>query len=260
MDVVGLLATALAAIGVIALVVAIALSPRTRAGSSDGPDAATDRASAAVRLAAWVGALWSAIAAVAAVYLALTTLLAPSVPITIPVETFWPTLPEGASYEGTTATLEQGGFTHAEVTLLGLSTGTRSAWALSQALWCLIPGAIAALVAIIASRLRRGVPFAPLLSRFATATAVIVALGGIVAQVSGDIAGTAAAAELLRWTGGQYPDIASFPDSDLATWMPRPGSTVTFPFWPLAAGLGLAALAAVFRHGGRLQHDTEGLV
>lgn len=36
--------------------------------------------------------------------------------------------------------------------------------------------------------------------------------------------------------------------------------TLTVQFWPFAAALALAALAAVFRHGFRLQKDTEGLV
>lgn len=262
MDVIGLLVTALGAIGVIVLVAAIALSPRARKDStpSNIRNAGIERRSAVVRLAGWVGGIWATVAAAAAVYLVLTILLAPSVQITIPVQTFWPTLPAGATYEGTTAAREQGGFTNAQVTLTGLSFGARSAWALSQALWCLIPGAIAALVAIAASRLQRGEPFTPLLSRFTTVTAVIVALGGIVAQLSGDLAGTAAAAELLRWSGANYPDIPVFPDSSMSTWLPQPGSNVEIALWPLAAGLGLAALAAMFRHGGHLRRDTEGLV
>lgn len=250
MDIVGLLFTALAVIGVAGLVVAIALSPRPGA-----PSGATT-----VRLAGWVGAALATVYAVAAVYAVATALWAPAVGITIPVQGFWPALPEGTTYAGTTATREQGGFTTAEVTLRGLSMGVRVAWAISQALWCLIPGTVAALVAVMAFRVRRSAPFASMLARFTLTTAVVVALGGLAAQIAGDLAGIGAAEQLLRWTSADYPDIAAFPDADLSTWLPRPGSTVAFPFWPIAAGLGLAALAALFRHGDRLQRETEGLV
>ena len=34
----------------------------------------------------------------------------------------------------------------------------------------------------------------------------------------------------------------------------------TVPWWPALVALACAALAAIFRHGARLQRDTEGLV
>lgn len=232
-------------------------------GSSSAPPGDTTVRVAgwvAVRVAGWVAIAWAVFSAAGAAYLVLTALLAPSVPITIPVETFWPRLPVGTEYDGTTATLEQGGFTAAQATELGLSGGVRVCWAVSQALWWLIPGAIATLVAVVSFRLRSGRPLVPALVGLATATAVIVALGGVTAQALGDIAGYQGGVEMLAWTSAQYPDVAALPDSDLSTWLPRPRFEITFPFWPVAAGLGFAALAAVFRCSSRLQRETEGLV
>ena len=40
----------------------------------------------------------------------------------------------------------------------------------------------------------------------------------------------------------------------------KPGMRIELPFWPIAAGLGFAALAAIFRYGAKLQHDQEGLI
>ncbi|MBT8798387.1 hypothetical protein [Microbacterium flavum] len=252
MDAVALTMTALAAAGVVLLVAVIARAPRR--GSADA-----DRGGATVRAAGWIALAWAVISGVAAVYLILTTLLAPAVTMTIPVRTFWPQLPEGTTLEGPTATLEQGGFVSADVTLLHLSMTARVLWALSQALWCIVPGTIAALVAVAAFRLRAGHPFTPLLARGAGITAAVVALGGVAAQILGDIAGTIAAGELLRWSGAEYPDVPGIEDA-LHAWWPQPGYEIALPFWPIAAGFGFAALAAILRDGMRLQRDTEGLV
>lgn len=251
MDVIGLAATAVAVIGVVALVFWIGLS-RGRPDTS----AAGGRV---IGLTMWVAVIWAVVSGVSALIVAGLAVWSPEVAITIPVQPFWPQLPPGTELDGITAMRVSGGFTTADVTLGGLSFGVRLAWAVSQAVALLIPATIAALIAGACMQLRAGRPFAPAVARMASITAVVVALGGIVAQVVGDLAGIGAAEQLLRWTGAQYPDVPGVEDV-LQAWLPQPGFEITFPFWPIAAGLGFAALAAIFRYGSRLQRDTEGLV
>ncbi len=251
MDVLGLAATAVALIGVIALVFWIGLS-RGRPGTPDG-------GGRVISLTMWVAAAWAAVSGISALVVAGLALWSPEVSITIPVQSFWPQLPPGVELDGITATRTSGGFTTADVTLGGLSFAVRLAWAISQAVALLVPATIAALIAGACMQLRAGRPFAPAIARMASITAVVVALGGIVAQVVGDLAGIGAAEQLLRWTGAEYPDVPGV-DDVLGAWLPQPGFMLTFPFWPIAAGLAFAALAAILRYGSRLQRDTEGLV
>ena len=207
----------------------------------------------------WVAVAWATMSVIGAIASVLAALMQPEVTITVPVQEFWPALPTGTLVEGTTASRAGGGFTSAEVNVAGLSVGARVLWAVSQGVAWLLPAAIAGLLAVACRQLRTGRAFAPVVSKMAMITAVVVAVGGLTMQITGDIAGNLAAVEVLQWTGAQYPDVAGIED-ELQAWWPQPGFGVTFPFWPLAAGLGFAALAAVFRAGSRLQHDTEGLV
>lgn len=137
--------------------------------------------------------------------------------------------------------------------------GARVCWAIGQALWWLVPGAVAAMVALSCLQLLRGRAFAPVLSRMSMLTAVVVCAGGIGAQVLSDIAGSMASTELLSYSGGGFEEVAGIEDV-LKAWWPDPMFSVTVPFWPIAAGLAFAALAVILRHGTRLQRDTEGLV
>lgn len=216
-----------------------------------------------IRLTLWVAVFWAAICLIGAGVTGVAPLLSPGVEVTFPVETFWPKLPEGMSVEGHTATIASGGFVEATALVEGLGWPTRICLALSGVLWWLLPGAIAALIAVACRQLLSGRPFAPVTARMAMWTAVIVALGGFAAQVLGDVAGSLAASQVLGWSSGVYDPPAGVevgPDFDFHDHIPRPGLFINLPLWPLAAGLGFAALAVVFRRGSRIQRDTEGLV
>ena len=243
------LVVAVAALGTAVIVAGRAL--RRSGGQED--------AAGTVGVALWVAGAWAVMGAVGAVIAVLGALLQPDVTITMPVAEFWPALPAGTALEGMTATRVSGGFTSVDLTVTGLSTGARILWAVSQGLAWLLPTAIAVLIAVTCAQLRAGRAFAPAVSRMTMITAVVVAAGGVAMQVTGDIAGSMAAVETLQWTSGSYPDLPGIEDVPQA-WWPRPGFFVTFPFWPIAAGLAFAALAAVFRIGSRLQRDTAGLV
>ena len=210
---------------------------------------------ATVRVAQVVAIVWTAIAVVGGVVAIIAALASPQVAITIPVEEHWPQLPAGASVDGTTATRVGGGFTSATVVAEGLGVATRVCWAIGQGLAWLVPGAVAALIAVTCAHLRQGRPFAPVIARMTATTAAVVLVGGIGMQVLGDIAGSMASHELLAWTGAQWEG-----DGDPATLLPAATLAIELPFWPIGAGLGLAALAAVLRQGDRLVRDTEGLV
>lgn len=243
------LAVVVAVIGTIVVFAGTALR-RARGGRE---------ASSTAVVTMWIAAAWAALSVVGGVVAVVGGLLQPDVTITVPVQEFWPALPAGAVVDGMSAARVSGGFTSAELSIAGLSAGARVLWAVSQGLAWLLPAAIAGLLAVACHQLRAGRAFAPVVARMAMITAVVVAVGGVAMQVTGDIAGSMAAAETLRWTSAEYLDVPGIEDA-LQAWWPQPGFGVTFPFWPLAAGLGFAALAAVLRFGSRLQRDTEGLV
>lgn len=243
----------LVAILAIPVAVAVFFVRRSRRAAAAGDPAPV------VGVTLTISAFWAALSVVGACIAVISTLTAEQVQITIPVQEFWPQLPVGTELDGTSAHLVSGGFTSAEVWLSGLSVGARVCWAIAQGLGWLVPGAVAAMIAVACFQLLAGRTFAPVVARMAMVTAVVVLVGGIAAQVLGDIGGSMAASELLGWTGATYPDVAGV-ESALDAWVPKPGVGIQFPFWPIGAGLAFAALAAVFRYGSRLQRDTEGLV
>lgn len=249
----GVLLWVLAAALVVGLGIAVVFFVRSSAGASH------DGEPAVIRVTFWVTLLWAGIAIAGALVTAVATLVQSAVQITVPTAAYWPALPEGAFVEGASATRTDGGFTDADVVVEGLSTGARVCWAIGQALWWLVPGAVGALVAMSCYQLLRGRAFAPVLSRMSMVTAVVVCLGGIGAQVLSDIAGSMASTELLAYSGGGFEEVAGI-DDVLDAWWPDPMFSVTLPFWPIAAGLAFAALAVILRNGTRLQRDTEGLV
>lgn len=213
-----------------------------------------------VRLAYVVAVIWAIGCAIGAIIAVVSALMSPELSITVPVREFWPELPSGITTDGPTATLVSGGFTELNGQVEGLDVPTRILWAISQVLWALVPGSIAALIAIACSHLLNGRAFTEVLARLAMTTAVIVSVGGIAAQLLGDISATMAATQLLEVSSASWH--VEFPgvEDPLTAWVPRPGFDIKIAFWPLAAGLGLAALAAVFKFGARLQRDTDGLV
>jgi hypothetical protein len=222
--------------------------------------ASDDRSMSVVSVTLSLAAFWAVIAVTGAAIVVPVTLLSPDVTLAVPVAPYWPLLPEGTVIDGPTATRVSGGLTSGELTVSGLSMAARLCWAMSQGLGWLLSAAIAALIAIACFQLLAGRPFAPVLARATMIMAVSVAVGGVAVAVLGEIAGNLAANELLSVTAAEWTDIPGV-ESVVDAWWPQPaGFTLTFPFWPIGAGLALAALAAVFRHGGVLQRETEGLV
>ncbi|MFS0713146.1 hypothetical protein ABC195_04635 [Microbacterium sp. 2P01SA-2] len=237
-----------------ALIVAIALFVAAAARARRRGDT-----SPVVSLALTLSALWAAFSLLGAVISVVQNLAADAPRMSVPVARFWPDLLPGVTIDtGPTAEVVGGGFMVAEVDVSGVGPLARGLWTAGQALWSLIPAAIAALIAVACFQLLAGRAFDRIIVRMTMATAVIVAAGGTAAQLLSDIAGSMASHELFTRGSAGWTEIPGIDDP--FAWWPQATMNVTLPFWPIAAGLGLAALAAVFRYGSRLQRETKGLV
>lgn len=210
-----------------------------------------------VSLTLWIAAVWAGLAVIGALLALLGALLSPTVTMTVPVQAYWPQLP-GVTVEPGEATVAAGSFSQAQLTLEGLPTATRVLWGLGSMLGALVPGAIAALIALMCFQLLRGAAFAPVVARGAMVTAVIVSAGGLATQFLCGIAGSMASQQALTISAAEYD---GYPDDfDLWTALPQPAFALQIDFWPIAAGLAFAALAAVFTYGSKLERETAGLV
>lgn len=213
-----------------------------------------------IRVTRVVAVAWAIVAAVGAVIALLTALLAPGVAITMPIREFWPQLPDTVQLDADTVRRVSGGFTEVTLTVEGLDATARVLWALSQAITWVIPGFVALFVAVTCSRLLSGATFTPVVATMAVTTGSVIALGGVAAQVMGDIAGSMASTQLFGAKGGGWE--GDFPgiDNVFDAWVPSSTLLISFPFWPIAVGLAFAVLAAILRYGSRLQNDVRGLV
>lgn len=133
----------------------------------------------------------------------------------------------------------------------GASMGVRALAALGLFSSTALAAIPAVLIAVICFLTLRGLPFSRTVTRALVAGAVAVVVFGLASQLLPDISGVLALREVFPRDSDLFPE--SFQLS--ATWD------------PFAGALALVALAAVFRHGIRLQHEkellqkeTEGLV
>ena len=210
----------------------------------------------------FVAIAYAALTLVFTVISVVATLISEAVEVSIPVTRFWPEpYPWITIEQGPSASVTDGGFFLAEVTAVGLGTDARLLLAAGHALQGLTLTVIAVTVALLCHRLLDGMPFRPVLSRTVNVAAVAIAVGGLLWQVCFWIGGSIASAQVLSVTGWTSDDPrAQDPSFDFATGLPEPTFAMTIDFWPLFLGLALAAVAAAFRYGERLQRDTEGLV
>ena len=182
-------------------------------------------------------------------------------PVSLPVQSFWPQLPAGSSVTGGPANVVGGGFTAAAVTVSGLGWDVRS-WLIAAHLLIGLTNVTVgmSLLAVIV-RLKDGAPFAPSLRRLFVRCAVILIACGIAWQLCQGIANTIAARVTLGSWGASSPTSVPFnepPGTILG--IPSPGFDVHIDFWPIGIGIVLLVLARLVSIGERLQRDTEGLV
>lgn len=143
-------------------------------------------------------------------------------------------------------TLVCGYFQSADVTVAGLDVGIRLLLAASDLLTLVAIGVPGLILAIACRQALKGVPFARVVTRWLLAGAVVVLVAGLGAELLGSLGRTLLANALLPVPGEDVRTSGVY--------------EVSVSLWPVGAAFALAALGAIFRHGERLQHDTEALV
>jgi hypothetical protein len=127
-------------------------------------------------------------------------------------------------------------FSHLSTAVIWLTCAAVIAQALTQA-------ALAALIALLAWRLLHGRPFRPSLVRYTATGGVVLLTGGVLAQGLGLLANGVAFTQINELPPtGAWPFFGKF---DLSF---------------IGIGVLLIRIAAAFRIGERMQHDTEGVV
>lgn len=192
-----------------------------------------------------VARVWVALVSLGAIAGVVALLVSPTTTITgLPVSVEWP-LPLPCQEPGSDTfdepTLYCAWIVTANADIGALSAGVKAillvgsvcAWVVAA-----IPGVVVARLCRLAAA---GRPFARDASRWLMISAVSVLAAGIASDV------------LL--TAGRY--LAAL--EALGDTAPS-GFAMTLPVWPIGAALALAALAVIFRHGARIQRETDLLV
>lgn len=130
-----------------------------------------------------------------------------------------------------------------DFTVVNASLGLRILAASAQLASLALSTLPAVVVAVICFQTLRGRAFSHTVTRALTGAAIAVLVLGVTADLLSSISATAGLREALP------PDSAWYPVAYQLTVTP----------WPFAAALGLIALAAVFRHGIRLEQERAAL-
>jgi hypothetical protein len=146
----------------------------------------------------------------------------------------------------TTPTLVCGSIGTADVTIAGIDFGMRLMLAAGDLLALLVVATPGVVLAVACSKALQGVPFARSVSRWLLTGAVVVFVAGVGSELLSSMGRTILSKEVFPPTGADVTSSAIY--------------YVGVSFWPIGAAFALAALGAIFRHGERLQKDTEALV
>lgn len=137
------------------------------------------------------------------------------------------------------------------ISVYDVSTGIHALAAVGQACTLIVSTLPAALIAFICFQTLRGHPFHRTVIRALVIGAIVLLVAGVAGDLLNDITGTLALREVLPVGSKWYPESFMLSASGL----------------PIGGAIALAALAAVFHQGFRLQSehdrfqkDTEGLV
>lgn len=144
-----------------------------------------------------------------------------------------------------TPTLVCGNVGSADVTVTGVGAGMRALLAAGDLLSLFVIATPGVVLAVACSQSLKGAPFARVVSRWLFIGAIVVLVAGLGSAVLSSLGLTLLSKEIFSPAG----DVAS---SGIYT--------IDAPFWPICAAFAFAALGAIFRHGERLQKDTEALV
>lgn len=198
------------------------------------------------RVTLWIARAWLVIAIIGVVATVANGVAGHLAHLALPLEPYDPKLPLDGGGQLAVTNMDS-----VTADISGLSVGAKVSWILGRALYWLVPGAVALLVATTCKQMLKGRAFAPQVSRLVMITAVIVLVGGSAASVLTDMAGGLAAQEIARQIDENATSGHEWPHSAFG---------VSLPVWPIGAGLVLAVLAALFRYGADLERDSDGLI
>ncbi|MET4780373.1 hypothetical protein [Glaciihabitans sp. UYNi722] len=216
-------------------------------------------------IALWVVFSLAVLYAIASATIAIVRIvqlfISEAVEVSLPVATFWPALKSSVTINvGATANVVAGGFQHAEVSITGLAIDARLWLAAGELLQGVTNTLIGLAIAVLCSRLLKGNPFGPALTRAAIAAAVSVAVGGLAWQLSFRVGGQLASAQVLTVTGWSVDDKDVTADNLSALGWPHPSGGFSVDFWPVWVALVIGAVVIAFRYGDRLQREQTRLV
>lgn len=161
---------------------------------------------------------------------------------------------------GPAATIVSGGVDRATLTLTGLSMPTRVLLVGGALALAAVSIVIAVALARIASAALHGEPFVPAAARSVTIAALAIALGGTLSAVLQQWGEWQAGQDALMVTAWSARGVSGPVTLADLGWPDPAYFNLQISFLPLLLGLGLLAIAAVFRAGERLQRETDGLV
>lgn len=200
--------------------------------------------SAALDVAASVSFGWVVLCVLGALFVGWQTLLSSTVTIQGDIglaNAFW----ERDATADALPALVRAYPTAASIDIDGLPLGIRMLLFTTGLLNLALVAVPAVVIRVIAVRAAAGDPFAPRVAKTLWGASIFVMIAGVIRDLLDPI-GQALAAQAVWTEGGPLAE--------------GPFFQLTVQIWPFAAALVLAALAAVFRHGHRLQRETEGLI
>lgn len=214
-----------------------------------------------VRITRIVAIIYAGASGIGIIWSAAYTLMAPAVEVAVPVQRFWPELPESASVVGPSATVVGGGVTEATLELEGLDTATRVLLASGDALQGLLGVCLGVAVAVLCTGLIRQVPFRPIAVRWVRIAGAATIVCGLGWQLFGGWGSSLASNQTLGRHGAQYNEnITGWEGPDHILGMASASDSWSIDFWPIWVGLALLALSLVLKNGQKLQKETAGLI
>jgi hypothetical protein len=212
-----------------------------------------------LRITHFLAVAWTVLSLAVTVYNVLTDLLATSIPAALDVAPFWQKVNPTLELDGIHAAVTGGGFDHASFMISGLGLDARLWYAGAN----LVEGAASAMlgitVALLCSRVAEGNPFASVVPRAFTVSGVTVLFGGFLWQIFNQIAGLRVIEETFHAYGYSFRTNVPGNREGAIGW-PSGSENFAVSFWPLAAALGLFAIAVVFRYGTQLSRERAELV
>lgn len=182
--------------------------------------------------------------------------------LTIPVQRFWPALPESAIVSGQTAQIVGGGVTEATLDIQGLATVTRVLLGTSVVLQVVVTVFISAAVISLCNGHLKGTAFRSVMVKWFSATALVIIVCGLGWQILDDIAGYQASQQALGVDASQWEITGDVREelTQVIGQVQAANFSIEINFWPLWAGLALFATAQAFKRGNEIQKDLAGLI